>query len=203
MSGECRVNRSAEHLGVMPAKRASIAQAGWEYVPGYLGGNDADRLLYWLLNEVRWRSEHIQLFGQRRRVPRLVAWFGDAGCSYRYSNTEHSGSGWPWQLEALRDEIGRTVACHQNFVLLNRYRNGSDSMGWHTDDEPMVGQTVASLSFGSTRRFLIRPQVGQPSAKLDLEHGSLLLMNSNLRHCLPKSARPLDERINLSFRSFV
>lgn len=189
------MNRTADHT--------SIAQADWEYIPGYLSRACADRLLNWLTNNVNWQSEQIQLFGQQRQVPRLVAWFGDGGCSYRYSKLEHPGIGWPSPLLALRDDIGKTLACDQNFVLLNRYRNGSDSMGWHADDEPTMGPTTASLSLGSTRRFLIRPQAGQSSARLDLEHGSLLVMKSHLRHCLPKSTRPLAERINLSFRSFI
>jgi alkylated DNA repair dioxygenase AlkB len=87
-----------------------------------------------------------------------------------------------------------------NFVLLNRYRSGADSMGWHTDNEPMASDVLASLSLGAERRFLLRHPTVDGSVPLLLEHGSLLLFDRNLPHSLPKTARSLGERINLSFR---
>jgi len=184
-------------------KRISIAQGSWQYVPGYLDGGQADRLLSWLLRKVSWQTEEIFLFGQKRQVPRLVAWFGDAGCCYRYSHIDHPCTGWPQPLMPLTEKVGNTVGARPDFLLLNRYRSGSDSMGWHADDEEMVGHVISSISLGCTRRFLIRTEPGRAATKLDLEHGSLLLMDRRLPHCLPKTKRPIGERVNLSFRTLA
>jgi len=94
-----------------------------------------------------------------------------------------------------------------NSVLANLYRDGRDSMGWHSDDEPELGAqpAIASLSLGSTRRFVLKHR-NDPSRKfaLELPHGSLLLMRgatqANYRHALPRTARPVGPRINLTFR---
>ena len=87
-----------------------------------------------------------------------------------------------------------------NFVLLNRYRDGSDSMGWHRDDEPELTGPVASLSLGVTRRFHMRAERKTRTQHIDLEHGSLLILDRRTTHALPKTKRKLGERINLTFR---
>jgi alkylated DNA repair dioxygenase AlkB len=153
--------------------------------------------------EVIWREEEIVLFGHARPVPRLVAWSGDAGVCYRYSNQDHVATGWPDLLADIRDRVAAELPVEPNFVLLNRYRSGNDSMGWHTDDEPMASDLLGSLSLGAERRFLLRPSGSSPSQGIDLAHGSLLIFDRHLPHCLPKTRRDCAERINLSFRTVV
>jgi len=173
------------------------------YVPEFLTVAEADALFALLLKEVDWQVEEIRLFGKRLQVPRRVAWFGDRGLCYRYSNTDHEASGWPSYLTALRDRLTARLPRRPDFVLLNRYRSGDDSMGWHTDDEAMASEILGSVSLGGRRRFLVRTRAGDPAQKLELAHGSLLMLNRHIPHCLPKTRQDCGERINLSFRSLL
>ena len=97
---------------------------------------EADHWFIWLQNttEVRWQQETFSIFGRRVLAPRQLAWIGDAGLNYRYTGLDHKGSGWPESLESLRARIERTAGQKFNFLLLNRYKNGQDYMGWHRDD---------------------------------------------------------------------
>ncbi|MCZ6852793.1 MAG: alpha-ketoglutarate-dependent dioxygenase AlkB, partial [Gammaproteobacteria bacterium] len=173
------------------------------YIPDYLDQSKADDLLAWLSTKVVWHQEKYQMFGRRIRAPRLVAWYGDPGLSYGYSGTIHKGTGWPEVLAEICAEVKRSFSLESNFVLLNRYRDGSDSMGWHKDDESELRGPVASLSLGATRRFHIREGQNGETLKIDLEHGSLLLLDRQTAHALPKTKRKLAERINLTFRHVV
>ncbi len=181
------------------AKAASIAD-GLRYLPGYLAPRDADALFATLRDVLPWKQERIRLFGQQREVPRLVAWQGDAGLCYRYSGVDHAAEGWHPAVAALRERLAGEFRERFDFVLLNRYRNGGDSMGWHKDDEAMAGEFIASFSLGEPRRFLYRPAGRPPSEALTLEHGSLLLFDRRIPHALPKSRKARRERINLTFR---
>ncbi|MGE0623066.1 MAG: alpha-ketoglutarate-dependent dioxygenase AlkB [Pseudomonadales bacterium] len=177
------------------------APGGWHYVPNFLRADEAGELLRWLLAEMPWHRDPIRLFGRSHVVPRLVSWCGDAGLCYRYAGQDHPSEGWPGCLHRLRERLALETGVRFNFLLLNRYRSGADRMGWHRDDEPMTHRTVASISLGAERRFLLRPDRERPSVRLDLEPGSLLLMDRFLPHALPATRRPIGERVNLSFRS--
>jgi len=193
---------------------ANWATAEFRYLPGFIARGEADRLLERLWRELHWERREIVLFGRRVLQPRLVAWYGDAGATYRYSGVTLQPRPWAAELEALRRRIERETACPFNAVLANAYRDGADSMGWHSDDEPELGPrpAIASLSLGAERVFLLRPR--QPDAtgkrrskRLILGHGSLLLMRGDsqarYQHCLPKTRRPVGRRINLTFRWVV
>jgi len=160
-----------------------------------------------LRREIDWQQEEILIFGQRRPVPRLVAWHGDAGAHYSYSGTDHRPAPWTPLLCELRARVADLAGTDFNAVLLNRYRDGADGMGWHADDEPELGRNpvIASVSLGATRRFVLRHR-RRRELRLDLPlpHGSVLVMSGatqhHWRHALPKSRRPVGERINLTFR---
>lgn len=169
------------------------------YHRGFLAADRADALLA-TLQERPWQSEHLTLFGRARAVPRLLAWCGDRGLNYRYTGTDHVCGGWWPELGALRRCIAARTGVESNFVLLNRYRAGDDYMGWHRDDERGLACRVASISLGASRRFLIRPSDGERATALDLEHGSLLILDGAVPHSLPRTRRPVGERINLTFR---
>jgi len=175
--------------------------------PAAFEPDEALRLFDSLRAGIHWRQEEIVIFGQRRRVPRLVAWHGDPGASYRYSGTDHHPEPWTPALERVRARVCELSGAEFNAVLLNLYRDGRDGMGWHADDEPELGRdpVVASVSLGASRRFCLRHR-RRKDLKLDLElpHGSLLVMAGPLQHhwvhALPKTRRPVGERINLTFR---
>jgi alkylated DNA repair dioxygenase AlkB len=170
----------------------------------------ADRWLASLRYGIAWEQEEILVFGERRRVPRLVAWHGDPGATYVYSGTRHDPEPWTGELQAIRGRVESLTGHSFNAVLLNLYRDGRDGMGWHADDEPELGPdpVIASVSFGATRRFRLRHRRNRAEPlTLPLEHGSLLVMAGPTQrhwlHAVPKTATPVGERINLTFRRIV
>jgi len=168
---------------------------------------EAGELFAGLRHGIDWQQEEIAIFGARRPVPRLVAWHGDPAAHYTYSGTAHSPRSWTPPLQRVRELTERLTGATFNAVLLNLYRDGRDGMGWHSDDEPELGPApvIASVSLGATRRFCLRHR-RRKALKLDLSlgHGSLLLMAGSTQrhwvHAVPKTSRPVGERINLTFR---
>jgi alkylated DNA repair dioxygenase AlkB len=157
-----------------------------------------------LLQETPWREESVLVYGKRHLQPRLSAWYGDA--SYTYSGLRLEPLAWTPLLLAIRAAVEAICGHRFNSVLLNRYRNGRDSMGMHSDDEPELGSepVIASLSYGATRTFILRHKRDKRTLRLPLTDGSLLLMSGPLQrywlHGINKSARPMGERLNLTLR---
>ncbi|HXW10628.1 MAG TPA: alpha-ketoglutarate-dependent dioxygenase AlkB [Steroidobacteraceae bacterium] len=189
-----------------PCRRLDLPDADVRYWPHALGAARADVLLASLRAGIDWQQEHVVIFGTPRLVPRLVAWHGDPDAHYTYSGTAHEPHAWTDELRELR-EVAEALTGHRyNSVLLNLYRDGRDGMGWHADDEPELGRdpAIASLSLGATRRFRLRHRRSRQGIDIDLVHGSLLSMAGETQHhyvhALPKTARTVGERVNLTFR---
>ncbi len=170
----------------------------------------ADRWLAELTAEIGWEQEVLRIFGREVKVPRQVAWHGDAGRTYRYSGVVHEPRPWTALLREIKRTVERLAGARFNSVLANRYRDGADSMGWHSDDEPELGPepVIASLSLGASRKLRFRHrQRCEPARQLTLDHGSLLVMRgatqTNWQHALPKTRRPVGPRINLTFRRII
>jgi alkylated DNA repair dioxygenase AlkB len=181
--------------------------AGVHYQAAFLEEHEALQLFQVLLRGTAWRAETIRMFGRAVAVPRRCAWFGDQGIDYRYSHTPHCADGWNRETAALRDRLQQQFRIRYNFVLLNLYRDGRDSMGWHADDEVALGPQpcIASLSLGAPRRFVLRACDGKHrQIARTLEPGSLLMMwgdsQRDWQHALPRTGRTADARINLTFR---
>ncbi|MEM7080562.1 MAG: alpha-ketoglutarate-dependent dioxygenase AlkB [Pseudomonadota bacterium] len=171
------------------------------FTPEFLNPESADSALYWLRHHVAWERERFTIFGRTRLVPRSLAWFGDSGVSYRYTGIEHTAHGWPRDLQRLRSAVEAHSGARFNFLLANRYDDGSQYMGWHRDDEPECSPLIASLSLGATRRFRIAAADPSDAALVyDLGHGSLLIFDGRRRHTLCKTQRRVAQRINLTFR---
>ncbi|SFQ27460.1 alpha-ketoglutarate-dependent dioxygenase AlkB family protein [Hymenobacter arizonensis] len=190
-----------------------LPHANLLFDPTFLPTPVADTLLEQLMTEVAWEQRNIRIFGQEMPQPRLTAWYGDPAARYTYSGLTWDPLPWTPALLALRHRVEAATQTPFNSVLLNHYRDGRDSMGWHADDEPELGPApaIASLSLGATRRFRLRPhpthfrtQPAPAPLGLDLPHGSLLLMRAptqqHWQHALPKTARPIGPRLNLTFR---
>ena len=188
-----------------------LPQAELLFDPAFLGSAEATALLARLTAEAAWEQRAIRIFGQEIPQPRLTAWYGDADARYTYSGLTWEPRPWLPALHRLRQRVEAATGARFNRVLLNQYRTGQDSMGWHADDEPELGPApaIASLSLGATRRFRLRPRAGLAHAplSLDLPGGSLLLMRGptqrHWQHALPKTARPVGPRLNLTFRWVV
>jgi alkylated DNA repair dioxygenase AlkB len=175
--------------------------------PRAFAAEEADRLYAALRTGIDWQQEDILIFGERRQVPRLVAWHGDPDATYTYSGTVHMPRPWTDDLLLVRERLQSLTGHRYNSVLLNLYRDGRDGMGWHADDEPELGErpAIASLSLGAVRRFRLRHRHrADARLALDLGHGDLLLMaggtQNACQHALAKTVRQVGERINLTYR---
>lgn len=178
-----------------------------EYHPCFFPVSEADRLLQQLLTQTDWKQESMNMYGKQVSFPRLMAWHGDPGSTYAFSGNAYSPQPWTTPLLEIKRLIEPVAGVSFNSVLLNLYRNGKDAMGWHSDDEPELGlnPVIASVNLGATRRFMLRYKGDhQLKYELELQHGSLLLMKGALQHYwqhqVPKTARELPSRINLTFR---
>ena len=179
-------------------------------LPGWLDADAASELFEALHAGLPWQVHRIRMFGRELEAPRLSCWIGDPGTTYRYSGVAHRPHPWPSTLLPLRARLAAETGVDFNSVLANLYRDGRDAMGWHSDDEPELGvrPLIASLSLGATRRFMLRAR-REPSRRhvFELVHGSLLLMRgetqSGWRHALPRTARQVGPRINLTFRRIL
>lgn len=177
------------------------------YHPNFIPTPAAEAAYQTLLKQLTWAQYPIRMFGKILLQPRLIAWYGDAGVRYKYAQTELLAEGWVPLLEQWRQQIEAFANASFNCVLANYYRDGQDSMGWHSDDEPELGPqpTIASISLGATRRLQFRHrQDHQQKAQVDLEAGSLLLMRGNSQadwqHQIAKTKRVQQGRINLTYR---
>jgi alkylated DNA repair dioxygenase AlkB len=167
----------------------------------------ADAVFTALRTKVAWRQDHLKMFGNLIPVPRLESWVADEGLDYTYSGIHHEPDPWIDELVELRDLSSSHTETRFNSVLCNLYRDGSDGVDWHADDEPEFGPmpVIASWSLGATRRFDLR-RVDDHSIKVELElhHGDLVIMSGTTqtlwRHRVPKTKKPVGERINLTFR---
>ena len=164
-----------------------------------------------LKNSIAWKHEKIKLFGRWVLQPRLSAWYGDEATDYVYSGLKNTPKPWNEVLLKLKKQVEEISQAKFNSVLLNYYRDGQDSMGWHQDNEKELGinPTIASLSFGESREFQLRYKLDKtlPTIKCVLENGSLLMMSGLTQkfwqHQIPKTRKPVGERINLTFRKII
>ncbi|TWT21208.1 alpha-ketoglutarate-dependent dioxygenase AlkB [Luteimonas marina] len=179
-------------------------------VRDWLDPGSASALVERLLHELPWQVHRVRLFGREVDSPRLSCWMGDPGAAYRYSGVRHEPHAWAEALLPIRDRLVRETGVAFNSALANLYRDGRDCMGWHSDDEPELGERpmIASLSLGAARRFVLKHR-RDPGRKLafELTNGSLLVMRGDTqeayRHALPRTAKPVGPRINLTFRRIL
>ena len=176
--------------------------------PNFWSKDCADKILNQLLSELSWRTDSITIFGKKIPIPRLQCWMGESHCYYKYSGISMTPLPWTPAMTAIRNRVQQTAGAMFNCVLINQYRNGLDSNGWHADDEKILGNSpvIASASFGATRKFLLKPKNGEKrqSSTFLLSHGSLIIMNAGIQeewlHQIPKEKQVAGVRLNLTFR---
>ena len=176
------------------------------YVPGFLAPRQADALFDEVIDAANWQQERFFMFGRPVVAPRLTAWYGEPGTTYRYSGVDRPAGTWLPPIRDLAGKVAKAVGWRFNYVLVNRYRNGDDMLGWHADDEADLGEmpVLAAVSVGAERVFRMRPRRGGASNARILGHGSLLVMWGNsqrdYKHCLARTGRSVGERLSFTFR---
>jgi alkylated DNA repair dioxygenase AlkB len=178
-------------------------------VPNAFVIEESDYYLTALQYNIAWKQEPIKIFGKEVLQPRLTSWYGDEDKMYTYSGITMKPLPWTNTLLQIKEKVEYITTYKFNSVLLNFYRDGQDSMGWHRDNEKELGTdpAIASVSFGAVRKFQFRHYKDQKKIiSLELEHGSLLMMSgstqSHWQHRLPKS-NIVQPRINLTFRNII
>lgn len=177
-----------------------------QYLPEVFNESDCTSWATSLMHSLDWRVDQLYMFGRLITTKRKVAWVGDPGCSYTYSGVKKEPQPWTPELARIKSTLEDIAQWNFNSCLLNMYHDGSEGMGWHSDDEPELNQNapIASLSLGGERKFSFKHKTDKTSTSLVLENGSVLLMHAPTQkfwnHSLVKTVRPVAPRINLTFR---
>ena len=170
------------------------------YAESFFSNALADHYFVALRDQCGW-EQRPGIFGHMQ--PRLICSYGDPGVSYRYSGADYPALPWTAVLIEIKRRV-EEICGRYNYCLLNRYRSGSDSMGWHADDEPEVGAVIGSVSLGATRKFRIRHNTSRTTQTFPVGHGTLIIMAGTMQqfwqHEVPKTKMKVGERINLTFR---
>ena len=173
------------------------------YDDAFLPAELADRYFVALRDQCVWEQKP-GVFGHMQ--PRLTASYGEPGVTYRYSGTENVALPWTATMLEIKQKI-EAVQGEYNYCLLNRYRSGRDSMGWHADDEPEMGDVIGSLSLGATRTFRIRHNATRETRTFAVGNGTLIIMAETMqrfwKHDVPKTGENIGERINMTFRKIT
>ena len=186
------------------AQRMEILDGGTlDYYEAFYSATEANALFEQLRTQTPWRQERSRM----RPFPRLTAWYADAGLTYRYSGVTHEATPWTPQLLEVRQHVEQAATAPFNSVLLNFYRDGQDSIGYHSDAEPELGVNpiIASISLGEVRQFVLKHVKTGEKLKFNLAHGSLLIMGGTSQHhwvhAVPKTKAEVGRRVNLTFRN--
>lgn len=180
------------------------------FYQGFFPNELADHYLEKLMLTLDWKQEPIRMFGKMVMQPRLTALYGDEGRPYGYSGILMTPLVWTVELKEMKDKLQQFTGVEFTHVLCNYYRDGQDSMGWHRDNEAVLGKnpSIASITFGATRMFQIRHYESKShKIEVPLSHGSLLIMSGESQHHwehqIPKTKKILGPRINLTFRKLL
>ena len=186
-------------------KKEKISDVNISLYKRFYSNEDSIKILKKLKEETVWRQIKVKLFGKEYLSPRLSTWYGIK--PYKYSGYKWEKRMWPESIVRIKRDIENLTLLKFNGVLVNLYRDGKDSMGWHSDNEKELGTDpiIVSVVFGDTRRFLIREKkVKKNKKEILFENGDIMLMGKGVQndweHSVPKTAKESGERINLTFR---
>ena len=162
-----------------------------------------------LLETIEWKNDEIVLFGKKIITKRKVAWYGELGVEYAYSNTSKKALAWTKELVEIKSIVEEKTGDTYNSCLLNLYHSGEEGMGWHSDNEKELKKNaaIASVSFGAERKFSFKHKQDKTTLSIQLENGSLLVMKDEIqsfwKHKLSVSKLIQSPRINLTFRTVI
>jgi len=187
-------------------KTIKINNGEYIYIPDFYDTKTANSCFLSLLKTIKWEQQSMNIYGKTIPFPRLTTWYGDSDKPYTFSGITLQPHPWTKELLEIKKKIEPKAGVLFNSVLLNRYRNGSDSISWHTDAEKELGNNpvIASVNFGEERTFQLKHKITNERINIALKHGSLLIMKGELQHFwkhqIPKTKKKINERINLTFR---
>lgn len=193
----------------MPGKVIyTLQDADMVLIENFFSKEESDRLYSQLMKNIKWMETKITVYGKEHETPRLTAWYGEVGTTYTYSGLKMNPFPWTNDLLFIKEKTDKEAGVIFNSVLLNLYRTGKDSVGWHRDNEKEFGinPVIVSVSFGETRPFHLKHKFKKDLEKviIPLTHGSLLIMKGKTQHYwehqIPKTAKDISPRINLTFR---
>lgn len=185
---------------------AKIENGEYVFFQNFFTKRESDILFQSLREKILWRQESMSIYGKKVAFPRLTAWYGNDDKPYSFSGITLNPIPWIKEIIEIKNRIEPKANVLFNSVLLNLYRDGKDSISWHTDAEPELGinPVIASVNFGATRKFQLRHLKTKEKLEIELTHGSLLIMQGELQHYwqhqVPKTNKAIGERINLTFR---
>jgi len=173
-------------------------------IDNFFSKEESDYYYTTLLNQTNWHEYDMPMYDKIVTAPRMISWFEDKGNIGADAATPELTT----DLQNIRKRIEQETQLKFNAVLLNLYRNGNDGVSWHSDktDKSGINPIIASVTFGETRMFRLRHKERKdvPQVEIPLHHGTFLLMsgttNSFWQHQIPKTARAILPRINLTFR---
>jgi alkylated DNA repair dioxygenase AlkB len=177
------------------------------YIPDVFAREQGEAYFNQLFTEIRWKQEPIKIFGREVMQPRLTAWYGDVMKPYAYSGITMAPNHWIHPLLEIKSVAEKISGAESSSALLNLYRDGNDGLGWHRDNEKVLGPapSIASVSLGAVRTFQLRDYKDKKNLiSLDLQPGSIVIMRGASQqmweHRVPKSKKVLGARINITFR---
>jgi alkylated DNA repair dioxygenase AlkB len=208
------MNNQLDIFGDQSSQKKSIGyveiQNGeYQFYPNFFNTIESKKYFDELINNISWKQESMIMYGKKILFPRLTSWYGDTDKPYSFSGITLNPNNWTSTLLEIKEKISTYTEAKFNSVLLNRYRNGNDSISWHTDAEKELGNNpiIASVNFGATRKFQLRHIHSGEKIEIELQNGSLLIMQGSLQHYwqhqVPKTSKKINERINLTFRVII
>lgn len=180
------------------------------YINNFYNKETANHYFKILRDTIHWQQDDIKIFGKTYQQPRLTALYANNSTPYSYSGITMHPKLFTPELRQIKSDIENEIQHKFTSVLLNLYRNGNDSNGWHADNEKELGKKpiIASVSFGETRPFHFKHRhLKEERHKLNLHHGSLLVMKGDMQqfwlHQIAKTKKSIGERINLTYRTII
>ncbi len=192
---------------VTPYPTIKLQDADLRYYPAFYDKVESDKIFKTLLETIKWKQDKIVMYGKELLLPRLSAWYGDNNKPYTYSGITLNPLPWTDELLQIKEKIETKTRVKFTSVLLNRYRDGQDYVGWHSDAEKELGKNpiIGSVNFGATRKFQLRRiDDNKEKFEVELKHGTFLVMGGATQHFwqhqVPKTTLKIGERLNLTFR---
>jgi alkylated DNA repair dioxygenase AlkB len=180
-----------------------------EVIEGFYDAAECEHIYRQLRDGHRWPDNRYVVAGRQFILPRLQTWHADPGIRYSYSNNLLETRSWTPLLSEIRTRVETQLNFQFNSVLVNLYRNGNDYVGWHSDNEPELGEQpfIASMTFGMERQFEFRHKKSSETGRLLLGSGTLLIMQPSFQHdwlhSLAIDEKVTEGRINLTFRKVI